>query len=43
MNKAPKNIVELMPLRYGRTSFGYMLRSDIPGFSGRSISNFLKN
>ena len=40
--KAAMNIVELMPLWYGRASFGYIPKSSIAGSSGRSISNFLR-
>jgi hypothetical protein len=37
------NIVEHMSLWYGGTSFEYMPRSSIAGFSDRIISNFLRN
>ena len=37
------NIVEHMPLWYGGTSFGYMLRSHIARSSGKTISSFLRN
>ena len=37
------NIVEPVSLWYGGASFGYMPRSGIAGFSGRTISNFLRN
>jgi hypothetical protein len=43
MNKAAMNIVEPVSLWYGGASFGYMPRSGIAGFSGRTISNFLRN
>ena len=42
-NKAAMNIVEHVPLWYGKTTFGYMPKSGIIGSSGRSISSFLKN
>jgi hypothetical protein len=42
-NKATKNIVEQVPLWHGGASFGYTPKSGIAGFSGRSISNFLRN
>ena len=32
-----------MPLWHGGASFGYIPKSGIAGFSGRSISNFLRN
>jgi GTP cyclohydrolase I len=37
------NILEHMPLWYGRASFGYMPKNGIVGFSGRTVSNFLRN
>jgi hypothetical protein len=42
-NKAVANIVELMSLGYGETSFGYMPRSGISESSGRAIFNFVRN
>jgi hypothetical protein len=37
------NIVEHVSLWYGGASFGYMPMSGIPRYSGRNISNFLRN
>jgi hypothetical protein len=34
-NKAVMNIAEHVLLWHGRASFGYVLKSDITGFSGR--------
>ena len=42
-NKAAVNIVEQVYLRYGGKFFGYMPRSYIAGYSGKTISNFLRN
>jgi len=42
-NKAAMNIVEHVPLWHGWASFGYKHKSGIAGYSGRSISNFLRN
>jgi hypothetical protein len=41
--KDAMNIVEYVSLWYGGTSFGYMPRSSITWFSGRTIPNFLRN
>jgi hypothetical protein len=43
INKAPLNIVEYMSLLYVGASFVYMPRSGIAGFSGNTMSNFLRN
>jgi hypothetical protein len=37
------NIVDHVPLWHGGASFLYMPKNAIAEFSGRSISNFLKN
>ena len=37
------NIVEHVPLWHGGASFGYMPKNGIVGFSGRTVSNFLRN
>jgi hypothetical protein len=37
------NIVEHVYLLYVGSSFGNMLRSDIAGSSGNTMSNFLRN
>ena len=42
-NKAALNMVECVSSWFGRTSFGYMLKSGIVESSGRTISNFLRN
>jgi hypothetical protein len=42
-SKTAKNIVQHVPLCHGGESFGYFLKSDIDGSSGRSITNFLRN
>ena len=42
-DKAAVNIVEHVPLWYGRASFGYMPKSVIAGSSGKSIPSFLRN
>jgi hypothetical protein len=42
-NKASMNIVEHVPAWHGGTSFGYIPKSGIAGYSGRSISNFLRS
>jgi hypothetical protein len=42
-NKAAIYIVEHMPLWHSRASFGYIPKRGIAGYSGRSISNFLRN
>jgi hypothetical protein len=41
-NKAAMNLVEQI-LCHGVTSFEYMPKSSVAGFSGGSISNFLNN
>ena len=43
INKAAMNIVEHVSLLRVGTSSGYMPRSDIAGFSGSTMSNFLRN
>jgi len=43
LNKAAMNIVEHVSLLYVGASFGYMSRSNITGFSGSIMSNFLRN
>ena len=43
INKAAMNIVEHVSLFYVGESFGYMPRSGITGFSGNTISSFLRN
>jgi hypothetical protein len=43
VNKAAMNIVEHVSLLYAGTSIGYMPRSSIAGFSGSTMSNFLRN
>jgi len=43
INQAAMNIVDRMSLLYVGASFGYMPRSGIAGFSGSSMSNFLRN
>ena len=43
MNKSAINIVGQMSLWDVGASFGDMPRSGIAGFSGRAISNFLRN
>ena len=43
INKADMNIVEHVSLLYVGASFGYMPRTGIVRFSGRIISNFLRN
>jgi len=43
INKAAIDIAEHVSLSYGGASFGYMSRSGIATFSGRTISNFLRN
>ena len=42
-DKATVNMVEHVSLWHGGASFGYIPKSGIAGFSGRSMSNFLKN
>ena len=42
-NNAAMNIVERVPLWYGWASSGYIFKSGIADFSGKSISNFLRN
>jgi hypothetical protein len=43
ISKAAMNIEEHVSLLYDRTSFGYMSRNSIGGYSGRTIFNFLRN
>ena len=43
IKKADMNIVEHVPLLHVGAAFGYMLRSGIAEFSGRTKSNFLRN
>jgi hypothetical protein len=43
INKAIMNIVEHVFLLHVGASSGYMPRSGIAGFSGNTMSNFLKN
>jgi hypothetical protein len=43
INKAAMNIVEHVSLLYVGASSGYMPRSSIAGFSGCTMSNFLRN
>jgi hypothetical protein len=43
INKAAMNIVEHVSLLHVGASSGYMPRSDIAGFSGSTMSNFLRN
>jgi hypothetical protein len=42
ISKAAMNIVEHVSLLEVGASSGYMPRSGIPGYSGRSMSNFLR-
>jgi hypothetical protein len=42
MNKAVVNIMQDVSLLYFGTSFGYVPRSCIAGFSGNTISNILR-
>ena len=42
-NKAAMNIVEHMSLLHSGASFGYILKSGLPGSSSRSIFSFLRN
>jgi hypothetical protein len=42
-NKATMNIVVHVPLWHGGASFGYIPKGGIAGYSGISISNFLRN
>jgi hypothetical protein len=43
INKAAMNIVEHVSLLHVRASSGYRPRSGITGFSGSTMSNFLRN
>ena len=43
INKAAVNIVEHVYLLYDGASLGYISRNGIAGYSGRIISNFLRN
>jgi hypothetical protein len=43
INVAAMNIVEHVPLLQVGVSFEYMPRNGIAGFSGSTISNFLRN
>ena len=43
INKAAVNIVEHVYLLYFGASSGYMPRSGLAGFSGSTMSNFLRN
>ena len=43
INKAAMDIVEHVSLLYAGASFRYMLRSDISGSTGSTMSNFLTN
>jgi len=43
INKVVMNIVEHVSLLYVRASYRYMPRSGIAGFSGSTISSFLRN
>jgi hypothetical protein len=43
INKADMNIVEHVSLLLVGTSSGYMPRSGITGYSGKTMSNFLRN
>ena len=42
-NKAAMNLVELIALWHGGTSFGYIPKREIAASSGRCIYNFLRN
>ena len=42
-NKVAMNIVEHESLWYGGASFGFMTTSSIARFSGRTITDFLRN
>ena len=43
INNTAINIVEHVALLYVGASFGYVPRSGIAGYSGNTISNFLRN
>jgi hypothetical protein len=43
INKAAMNIVEHMSLLYVGASFGYISKRSIAGYSGGTMSNFLRN
>lgn len=43
INKAAMNTVEHVLLWHGGVSFGYISKNGIDGYSGRYISNFLRN
>jgi hypothetical protein len=42
INKVAMNIVKNITLWYGGSCFGYMPKSSIAGFSGRTTSSFLR-